>query len=103
MQSSYYTAYFERGVCTANGIPRLKDRRVDLCVMIVWAYFSWCDGGGLVFASLSLTFGVADLCGCLNLCGFRAVGHIDSGGIPLPQRCVGGLLHGGKRFLPPML
>ncbi|KAJ1082242.1 hypothetical protein NDU88_002410 [Pleurodeles waltl] len=90
-------------VCTANGIPRLKDRRVDSCVVIGWAYFCWRDGGGFVFASLSLTFGVADLCGCLNVGGFRAVGHNDRGGIPLPWRYVGGLLHGGKRLLPPML
>ncbi|KAJ1143665.1 hypothetical protein NDU88_009970 [Pleurodeles waltl] len=90
-------------VCTANGIPQLKDRRVDLWVVIVWAYFCWRDGGGFVIASLSLTFGVADLCGCLNFGGFRAVGHNDRCGIPLPQRCVGGLLHSGKRLLPPML
>ncbi|KAJ1199397.1 hypothetical protein NDU88_003233 [Pleurodeles waltl] len=90
-------------VCTANGIPWLNDCRVDSCVVIVWAYFCWRDGEGFVFASLSLTFGVADLCGCLNFGGFRAVGHNDRGGIPLPQWCVGGLLHGGKRLLPPML
>ncbi|KAJ1115629.1 hypothetical protein NDU88_003851 [Pleurodeles waltl] len=47
-------------VCTANGIPQLKDRRVDSCVVIVWAYFCCRDGGGFVFASLSLIFGVAD-------------------------------------------
>ncbi|KAJ1209058.1 hypothetical protein NDU88_004437 [Pleurodeles waltl] len=90
-------------VCTANGIPRLKDRRVDSWVVIVWAYFCWRDGGGFVFASLSLTFGVADLCGCLSFVGFRDVGHNSCGGIPRPQRCVSGLLHGGKRLLPPML
>ncbi|KAJ1115014.1 hypothetical protein NDU88_003242 [Pleurodeles waltl] len=90
-------------VCTANGILRLKDRRVDSCVVIVWAYFCCRDGGGFVFASLSLTFGVADLCGCLNFGGFRDVGHNGCGGIPQPRRCVGGLQHGGKQLLPPML
>ncbi|KAJ1168923.1 hypothetical protein NDU88_000835 [Pleurodeles waltl] len=90
-------------VCTANGIPRLKDRRVDSCVVIVCAYFCWHDGGGFVFDSLSLTFGVADLCGCLNFGGFRDVSHNSCGRIPQPRRCVGGLLHGGKRLLPPML
>ncbi|KAJ1211068.1 hypothetical protein NDU88_006430, partial [Pleurodeles waltl] len=43
-------------VCTANGIPRLKDCRVHLCVLIAWACFCWRDGGGFVFASLSLAF-----------------------------------------------
>ncbi|KAJ1142874.1 hypothetical protein NDU88_009187 [Pleurodeles waltl] len=62
--------------------------------MIVWAYFCWRDGGGFVFASLSLTFGVAVLCGCLNIGGFRAVGHNSCGGIPRPRWCVGGRLHG---------
>ncbi|KAJ1114906.1 hypothetical protein NDU88_003136 [Pleurodeles waltl] len=81
----------------------MEDRRVDSWVVIVWAYLCWCDGGGFVFASLSLTFGVTDLCGGLNFGGFRAVGHNDRGGIPLPQRCVGSLLHGGKQLLPPML
>ncbi|KAJ1091181.1 hypothetical protein NDU88_004308 [Pleurodeles waltl] len=69
--------------------------------MMVWAYFCWRDGVGFVFASLSLTFGVADLCGCLNFGGFRDVGHNNRGGTP--RRCVGGLLHGGKRDLLPML
>ncbi|KAJ1157944.1 hypothetical protein NDU88_010641 [Pleurodeles waltl] len=90
-------------VCTANGIPRLKDHRVDSWVVTVWAYSCWRDGGGFLFASLSLTFGVVDLCGCLNFGGFRAVGYNDHGGIPRPRRCVGSLLHGGKRLLPPML
>ncbi|KAJ1188394.1 hypothetical protein NDU88_005155 [Pleurodeles waltl] len=90
-------------VCTASGIPRLKDRHVDSWVVIVWAYSCWRDGGGFVIASLSLTFGVADLCGCLDFGGFRAVGHNDRGGIPPPRRCVGGLLHGCKRLLPPKL
>ncbi|KAJ1185899.1 hypothetical protein NDU88_002685 [Pleurodeles waltl] len=79
----------------------MKDHRVDSCVVIVWAYFCWRDGVGFVFASLSLTFGVADLCGCLTFGGFRDVGHNSCGGIP--RRCVGGLLHGDKRLLPPML
>ncbi|KAJ1140709.1 hypothetical protein NDU88_007054 [Pleurodeles waltl] len=95
--------WYSTAVCTANGIPRLKDRRVDSWVVIVWAYCCWRDGGGFVIASLSLTFGVADLCGCLNFVGFRAVGRNSCGGIPRPRRCVGGLLHGGKRLLPPML
>ncbi|KAJ1110437.1 hypothetical protein NDU88_007788 [Pleurodeles waltl] len=49
-------------VCTANGIPRLKDHHVDSCVVIVWAYSCWRDGVGFAIASVSLTFGVADLC-----------------------------------------
>ncbi|KAJ1109026.1 hypothetical protein NDU88_006395 [Pleurodeles waltl] len=63
-------------VCTANGILRLKDRRVDSWVVIVWADSCWRDGGGFVIASLSLTFGVADLCGCLYFGGFRDVDRI---------------------------
>ncbi|KAJ1185853.1 hypothetical protein NDU88_002640 [Pleurodeles waltl] len=90
-------------VCTANGIPRLKDRRVDSWVVIVWAYSCWRDGFSFVIASLSLTFGVADLCGCLDYGGFRALGRNSCSGIPPLQWCVGGLLHGGKRDLPPML
>ncbi|KAJ1089550.1 hypothetical protein NDU88_002701 [Pleurodeles waltl] len=82
-------------VCTANGIPRLKDRRVDSWVVIAWAYFCWRDSGGFVFASLSLTFGVVELCGCLNFVGFRDVGRNSCGGILRPRRCVGSLLHGG--------
>ncbi|KAJ1127529.1 hypothetical protein NDU88_005928 [Pleurodeles waltl] len=85
------------------GIPQLKDGRVDLWVVIVWAYSCWRDGGGFIIASLSLTFGVADLCGCLDFGRFRAVGRNSCGGIPRPRRCVGGLLHGGKWHLPPML
>ncbi|KAJ1122406.1 hypothetical protein NDU88_000893 [Pleurodeles waltl] len=88
-------------VCTDNGIPRLKDRHVDSWVVIAWGYFCWRDGGGFVLASLSLTSGVADLCGCLNFVVFRDVGRNSCGGIPL--RCVGGLLHGGKRLSPRML
>ncbi|KAJ1126556.1 hypothetical protein NDU88_004963 [Pleurodeles waltl] len=89
-------------VC-ANGILGLKDHRLNSWVVIVWAYYFWRDNVGFVIASLSLTSGVADLCGCLDFGGFRAVGDNDCGGIPRPQRCVGGLLHGGKRLLPPML
>ncbi|KAJ1125597.1 hypothetical protein NDU88_004022 [Pleurodeles waltl] len=88
-------------VCTANGIPRLKDRCVDSCVVIVWAYFCWRDGGGLVIASFSLPFGVADFCGCQYFGGLPVVGQNDRGG--LPRRCYGDLLHGGKRLLPPRL
>ncbi|KAJ1152135.1 hypothetical protein NDU88_004912 [Pleurodeles waltl] len=90
-------------VCTTKGIPLLKDRCMDSWVVIVWAYSCWRDGGGFVIASLSLTFGVADLYGCLDFGGFRAVGHNDRGGIPRPRRCVGVLLHGSKRLLSPML
>ncbi|KAJ1148627.1 hypothetical protein NDU88_001455 [Pleurodeles waltl] len=90
-------------MCTANGIPRLKDRCVDSCVVIVWAYFCWRDGGGLVIASFSLAFGVADFCGCLYFGGLPVVGQNDRGGLPRPRRCYGGLLHGGKRLLPPRL
>ncbi|KAJ1137844.1 hypothetical protein NDU88_004240 [Pleurodeles waltl] len=90
-------------VCTANGFPRLKDRRVDSWVVIVWAYSCWWDGIGFGIASLSLTFGVADLCGCLYCGGFRAEGRNTFSRIPQPQRYVGGLLHAGKRDLPPGL
>ncbi|KAJ1179598.1 hypothetical protein NDU88_004832 [Pleurodeles waltl] len=75
-------------------IPRLKDRCMDSWVVIVWAYSCWRDGGGFVIDSLSLTFGVADLCGCLHFGEFRAVGRNSCNGIPLPRRCVDGLLHG---------
>ncbi|KAJ1143928.1 hypothetical protein NDU88_010230 [Pleurodeles waltl] len=90
-------------VCIANGIPRLKDRRVDSWVVIVWEYYCWRDNGGFVIASLSLTFGVADLCWCLDYGGFRAVGRNSCSGILRPQQYVGGLLHGGKQHLPPGL
>ncbi|KAJ1162542.1 hypothetical protein NDU88_003010 [Pleurodeles waltl] len=90
-------------VCTANGLQRLKDRRIDLWVMILWAYSCWRDGVGFGIASLSLTFGVVDFCGCLYCGGFRAVGRDTCGGIPLPQWYVGGLLRGGKWDVPPML
>ncbi|KAJ1144900.1 hypothetical protein NDU88_011194 [Pleurodeles waltl] len=86
--------------CTANEIPWLKDRRVDSCVVIVWAYFCWRDGGGLVIASFSLPFGVADFCGCRDFGGLPVVGQNDRGGLPRPQRFYGGLLSGGKRLLP---
>ncbi|KAJ1126845.1 hypothetical protein NDU88_005251 [Pleurodeles waltl] len=88
-------------VCTAIGILRLKDRSVDSWVVIVWTYSCWRDGVGFVIASSSLTFSVSVLCGCLDFGRVRAVGHNDRGRIPL--WCVGGLLHGGKRLLPPML
>ncbi|KAJ1136932.1 hypothetical protein NDU88_003346 [Pleurodeles waltl] len=90
-------------VCTANGLPRLKIRCVDLWVVIVWAYSCCRDGVGFGIASLSLTFGVADFCGCLYCGGFRAVGHNACSGIPRPQRYVGSLLHSAKRDLPPRL
>ncbi|KAJ1126886.1 hypothetical protein NDU88_005292 [Pleurodeles waltl] len=68
---------------------------------MVSAYFCWRDSGGFVIASLSLTFGVANSCGCLNFGGFRAVGHNSCG--DFLRLCVGGLLHGGTRLLPPRL
>ncbi|KAJ1165980.1 hypothetical protein NDU88_006396 [Pleurodeles waltl] len=95
--------YFHAAVCNANGIPWLKDCRVDSWVVIVWAYFCWRDGVSFDIASLSPTFGVADLCGCLYCGGFRAVGHNTCSGIPCSQRYVGGLLHSRKRDLPPGL
>ncbi|KAJ1136199.1 hypothetical protein NDU88_002617 [Pleurodeles waltl] len=92
--------YFHAAVCTANGLPQLKDRCVDLWVMIVWAYSCWHDGVGFAIASLSLTFGVADLCGCLCSGGLRDVGRNTCSGFrPRPQY-VGSLQHGGKRDLP---
>ncbi|KAJ1084687.1 hypothetical protein NDU88_004833 [Pleurodeles waltl] len=87
-------------VCTANGLLRLKDRCVDSWVVIVCAYSSWRDGVGFGITSLSLTFGVADLCGCLYCGRFRDVGRNTCSGIPGPQWYVGGLQHGGKRDLP---
>ncbi|KAJ1116243.1 hypothetical protein NDU88_004459 [Pleurodeles waltl] len=90
-------------VCTANGLPQLKDRCVDSWVVIVWAYSCWRDGVGFDITSLSLTFGVSDLCGCLYCGGFRSVGRNTFSGIPRPQRYVYSLLHGGKRDLPPGL
>ncbi|KAJ1217449.1 hypothetical protein NDU88_005043 [Pleurodeles waltl] len=76
---------------------------MDSRVVIVWAYSCWRDGGGFLIASLSLTFGVAYLCGYLDFGWFRSLGHNGRGGIPRPRRCVGSLLHGAKQLLPPML
>ncbi|KAJ1110535.1 hypothetical protein NDU88_007886 [Pleurodeles waltl] len=95
--------YFHAAVCPANGLPRLRDRCVDSWVVIVWVYSCWRDGVGFGIASLSLTFGVADLCGCLYCGGFRDVGRNTCSGIPPPQQYVGGLQHGGKQDLPPGL
>ncbi|KAJ1158317.1 hypothetical protein NDU88_011009 [Pleurodeles waltl] len=67
---------------------------------MAWAYFCWRDGGGLVIASFSLTFGVADFCGWRYFSGLPSVGQNDRGGLPRPWRCYGGLLSGGKRLLP---
>ncbi|KAJ1165903.1 hypothetical protein NDU88_006320 [Pleurodeles waltl] len=61
---------------------------------MAWACFCWRGGGGFVSASLSLTFGVAVLCGCLNFGGFRNVSYNTCGGLPPRRRCIGGLLHG---------
>ncbi|KAJ1160639.1 hypothetical protein NDU88_001134 [Pleurodeles waltl] len=55
---------------------------VDSWIVIVWAYFCWRDGGGLVIASFSLAFGVADFCGCLHFGGLPVVGQNDRGGLP---------------------
>ncbi|KAJ1188064.1 hypothetical protein NDU88_004829 [Pleurodeles waltl] len=71
-------------VCTASGLLGLKDRRVDSWAMIMWAYSCWRDSVGFAIASLSLTFGVADLCGCLNCGGFRAMGCDTCSRIPQP-------------------
>ncbi|KAJ1194335.1 hypothetical protein NDU88_003624 [Pleurodeles waltl] len=90
-------------VCTANGLPQLNDRCVDSWVVILWAYSCWSDGVGFGIASLSLKFGMADLCGCLYCGEFRAVSHNICTRIPLPQPYVGGLLHSGKRDLPARL
>ncbi|KAJ1105191.1 hypothetical protein NDU88_002599 [Pleurodeles waltl] len=90
-------------VCTTNEIPRLKGRCLDSCVVKVWAYFCWRDGGGLVIASFSLPFGVADFCGCRDFGGLPVVGQNDRGGLPRPRRCYGSLLSGSKRLLPPRL
>ncbi|KAJ1200320.1 hypothetical protein NDU88_004144 [Pleurodeles waltl] len=79
----------------------LKDRRMDLWVGMVWAYFCWRDGGGLVIAIFSLSFGVADFCGCRVFGGLPVAGQNVRGGLPRPRRCYGGLLTGGKRLLPP--
>ncbi|KAJ1151308.1 hypothetical protein NDU88_004091 [Pleurodeles waltl] len=68
---------------------------------MVWAYFCWRDGGGLVFASLTLAVGVADFCGCRVFGGLPLEGQNDRGGLPQPRQCCGGLLIGGKRLLPP--
>ncbi|KAJ1210447.1 hypothetical protein NDU88_005811 [Pleurodeles waltl] len=68
---------------------------------MAWAYFCWRDGGGLVFASLTLAVGVADFCGCRVFGGLPLEGQNDRGGLPRPRRCCGGLLTGGKRLLPP--
>ncbi|KAJ1137294.1 hypothetical protein NDU88_003707 [Pleurodeles waltl] len=95
--------YFHAAVCTANGIPRFKDRCVASWVMIVWSYSCWRNGIGFGTASLSLTFGVADLCVCLYCGGLRAVSRNTCSGFLLPQWYVGGLRHGGKRDLPPGL
>ncbi|KAJ1202718.1 hypothetical protein NDU88_006515 [Pleurodeles waltl] len=67
---------------------------------MVWAYFCWRDGGGLVIASFSLPFGLADFCGCRVFGGLPVAGQNDRGGFPRPRRCYGGLLTGGKRLLP---
>ncbi|KAJ1214318.1 hypothetical protein NDU88_001937 [Pleurodeles waltl] len=74
---------------------------MDSWVVIVWAYSCCREGGGFVIASLSLTFGVAGLCGCLTFGGFQAVGHNSCGGIPRLRRCVGGLLHCGPYLAGP--
>ncbi|KAJ1171997.1 hypothetical protein NDU88_003854 [Pleurodeles waltl] len=88
-------------VCTANGKPRLKDRRVDSWVIMAWAYFCWRDGGGLVTSTFPPTAGLAVCCGCRIFGGLAAAGQNDRGGLPRPQRNYGGFLTGGRRLLPP--
>ncbi|KAJ1108898.1 hypothetical protein NDU88_006268 [Pleurodeles waltl] len=83
-------------VCTANGLPRLKDRCGDSWVVILWAYSCWRNGVGFGTASLSLTFGLADLCGCRYSGGFLSVRHITHRGIPPQSRYVDGCQHGGR-------
>ncbi|KAJ1131049.1 hypothetical protein NDU88_009392 [Pleurodeles waltl] len=63
---------------------------------MVWAYFCWRDGGGLVIAFFSLPVGVADFCGCRVFGGLPVAGQNDCVGLPRPQRCYGGLLTGGS-------
>ncbi|KAJ1207008.1 hypothetical protein NDU88_002401 [Pleurodeles waltl] len=70
---------------------------------MVWAYFCWRDGGGLVIASFPLTFGVEDFCWCRVFGGLPVAGQNDCGGLPRPRRCYGGLLTGeydGGHCLP---
>ncbi|KAJ1189240.1 hypothetical protein NDU88_005990 [Pleurodeles waltl] len=74
---------------------------MDSWVVMAWTFFCWRDGGGLVIASFSLTFGVADFCGCRVFGGLPVAGQNDRGGLPWPRRCYGSLLTGGKRLLPP--
>ncbi|KAJ1191771.1 hypothetical protein NDU88_001086 [Pleurodeles waltl] len=62
---------------------------------MVWAYFCWRDGGGLVIASFPLTFGVADFCGSRVFGGLPVAGQNDRGGLPRLRRCYRGLLTGG--------
>ncbi|KAJ1152290.1 hypothetical protein NDU88_005066 [Pleurodeles waltl] len=69
-------------VCTANGLLRLKDPCVDSWVVILWAYSCWHDGVGFAIASLSLTFGLMDLCGCLYCGSILCVGNNTRGGLP---------------------
>ncbi|KAJ1083414.1 hypothetical protein NDU88_003573 [Pleurodeles waltl] len=52
---------------------------------------------------LSLTFGVADLCGCLYCGGLRDVGRNTCSGFPLRRRYLDGRQHGVKRDLTPGL
>ncbi|KAJ1128225.1 hypothetical protein NDU88_006604 [Pleurodeles waltl] len=66
----------------------------------MWEYSCWRDSGGFVITSLSLTFGVADLGGCLDFGGFRAASRNSWSGILPPQRCAGGLLHGVAQRSP---
>ncbi|KAJ1115251.1 hypothetical protein NDU88_003477 [Pleurodeles waltl] len=73
-------------VCTTNGIPRMKDRRVDLWVVMAWACLCWRDGGGLAISSLSLTADEAAFRGCRVFGGLAVVGQNARGGLPRPQR-----------------
>ncbi|KAJ1179878.1 hypothetical protein NDU88_005110 [Pleurodeles waltl] len=73
-------------VCTANGIPRLKDRRVDSWVRMAWACLCWRGGGGLVISSLSLPADEAAFRGCRVFGGFTVGGQNDRGGLPQLRR-----------------
>ncbi|KAJ1112613.1 hypothetical protein NDU88_000874 [Pleurodeles waltl] len=76
---------------------------------MAWAYLCWRDGGGLVISSLSLTADVAPFSGGRVFGGLAVVGQNDSGGLPRPRRCNGGLLTGEgeasdvEDFPPPIL
>ncbi|KAJ1126879.1 hypothetical protein NDU88_005285 [Pleurodeles waltl] len=71
--------------------------------MIVWAEFCWRDSAGFAIGSLSLTFGLADLRGCLYCGELRDLGRNTCSGCPPRPWYLGGRQHGGKLDLPPGL